>query len=92
MFEQIEGLIEKVCARIDEKYTGFHTIGPGDVDGEPSPRVCFHVGDPDDIESRLEGTGGMYYLDIGSEKSKLYSAGEELVAEYTDITKADLAD
>lgn len=92
MFEKVEAMIEKVCARIGERYSGFHTIGSGEVEGEPAPNVCFHVGDPDDLEARLSGEGGMYYLHIGSTKSVLYDAGENKITEYTDITKADLTE
>ncbi|MGV3616864.1 MAG: hypothetical protein ACO1SV_16175 [Fimbriimonas sp.] len=90
MYEKTEELIEKICARVGETYTGYHTIGAEPVDGEPASRITFHVGDPDDYEARLAGEGGMYHALVGPRRTILQDAGENYVTEYTDITKADL--
>jgi hypothetical protein len=88
--EKVEALIETICTRMGETYTGFHTISAGRVDSEPCPEICFHVGDPDNIENRLSGDGGMYYAAVGSQKTVVKDLKGKIVSEFSDLTKSNL--
>jgi len=94
--DKVEAAIEKICSRIGQSYTGFHTMSVGNIDGEGCPEIRFRVVDPSKPKPQeLEEEDAFEEFDffsalVGENRTIVKDEGGVTVAEYSDITKLDI--
>lgn len=92
--DPFSSLILEVCKRIGQPYGGFHTMGPGVLNGEKCPEITFHVGKLDKpriVEGvKMHGTGIVYRALVGAKQTLILDDKGKEVATFKDITKAAL--
>jgi hypothetical protein len=98
MLDATESLIREICDRLGVQYGGYHTIAPGNLDGERCPEIAFHVGA--DRHERMQPatgepflwTGIVYKALVGSSRAVVRDHQGAMVGEFTDLTKSRLSE
>jgi hypothetical protein len=92
--DPFEMLIREVCKRIGQPYGGFHTMGPGLLNGEKCPEIAFHVGKLDKPRIvggvKMQGTGIVYRALVGAKQTLVLDDKGKQVATFKDLTKTSL--